>query len=51
MALSGGVTDLEVYNAAGSRVTQKYWTSQNFAANQTLSYSTSWSSRTTACVR
>jgi hypothetical protein len=41
-SLANGVVDLEVYNAAGTRVVQKGWTGQNLAAGSTTSYSYAW---------
>jgi fibronectin type 3 domain-containing protein len=43
-ALFNGVVDIEVYNSAGSRVSQQYWTNQNFAAGETTPYTWNWSS-------
>jgi hypothetical protein len=40
--LSGGIVDLEVYNSAGTRVLQTYWTAQNFSTGQARSYSYGW---------
>jgi hypothetical protein len=41
-AVSGANVDMEVYNSGGTRVFQKVFTGQNFAAGQQQSYSTSW---------
>lgn len=41
-ALSNGIVDLEVYNSAGTKVSQQYYAGQNFAVNQTRTYSWAW---------
>ncbi|GAB4453829.1 MAG: glycoside hydrolase family 44 protein [Armatimonadaceae bacterium] len=41
-ALSGGLVNVEVYNAAGQKVFQKFASGQNFATGQTIRYSWSW---------
>jgi hypothetical protein len=40
--LTNGIVDMEVYNAAGTKVYQQYSSAQNFASKQTLSYSWNW---------
>ncbi len=37
-----GLVDLEVYNAAGTKVFQQAWDNQSFTANAQRSFSTSW---------
>jgi fibronectin type 3 domain-containing protein len=46
-ALYNGLVDLEIYNSAGTRVGQTYWTNQNFAAGQTTPYTWNWSTTNT----
>ena len=41
-ALANGIVDVEVYNSAGNRVGQQYFTGQNFAANQSQTYTYAW---------
>ena len=47
-SLTNGIVDLEVYNPAGTRVGQQYYASQSFTANQSHSYSWSWTTPATA---
>jgi hypothetical protein len=42
--LSNSIVELQVFNAAGTAVMTTYWTGQNFAAGQALSYSYTWAS-------
>jgi hypothetical protein len=44
-AAAGIVVDVEIYDAAGSRVLQKVYTGQAFAAGQRQTYSFGWSTR------
>jgi glycosyl hydrolase family 44 len=46
-SLSNGIVDVEVYNSAGTKVGQKYWPAQNFAAGQSRSYSYVWTAPAT----
>ncbi|HKQ39821.1 MAG TPA: malectin domain-containing carbohydrate-binding protein, partial [Verrucomicrobiae bacterium] len=46
-SLNNGIVDLEVYNSAGTRVGQQYWTNQNFAAGNGNTYAWNWSSTIT----
>ena len=41
-ALSNGIVDLEVYDSAGTRVTQQTWSAQNIAAGATATYPYTW---------
>ena len=41
-ALSNGVVDVEVYNAAGTKVGQQFWQAQSFTSRQKRSYSWNW---------
>ena len=41
-SLSNGIVDVEVYNAAGTKVSQQYWTGQNFTTGQSRSYGYNW---------
>ena len=45
-ALTNGIANIEVYDPSGTRVGQKYWTGQNFTANQTKTFSYSWTAPT-----
>ena len=45
--LANGVVDLEIYNAAGTRVTQQGWTGQNIASGSTRSYTYTWTAPST----
>jgi hypothetical protein len=45
---SNVLVDVEVYNAAGTKVSQRSWDNQSFAANQTRAFSTTWSVPATA---
>lgn len=40
--ITGAIVDLEVFDSAGRRVFQRYYTGQTFTAGQTRTYSTSW---------
>jgi hypothetical protein len=40
--LSNGIVDVEVYNAAGARVSQQYFSGQNISAGHSASYDSSW---------
>jgi hypothetical protein len=46
-ALSNGIVDLEIYNSAGTRVAQQYYTGQSFSANQTQTYTWNTTAPTT----
>jgi hypothetical protein len=46
-ALGNGVVDVEVYNAGGTRVSQNYYSGQNFSSGQTNTYTTSWTAPST----
>jgi hypothetical protein len=46
-SLANGIVDLEVYSPAGSKVSQRYWTGQNFAAGQSRAYSWTWTAPAT----
>jgi hypothetical protein len=39
---SSVLVDLEVYNASGVRIFQQFWDNQSFAAGQTQTYGTTW---------
>jgi hypothetical protein len=41
-AVSGAIVDMEVYNAAGTRVNQQYTSSQSFTTNQQRTYTYTW---------
>jgi hypothetical protein len=47
-ALTNGIVDLEVYNSAGTRIAQEYYTGQNFTANQTQTYTWNANAPTTS---
>jgi hypothetical protein len=46
-SLSSGVVDLEIYNSAGTRVAQQYWTGQSFTPGQNRTYTYTWTAPTT----
>lgn len=46
-SLSNGIVDLEIDDAAGNRVTQNFWTGQNFANGQTVTKSYTWTAPVT----
>lgn len=46
-ALNNGIVDLEIYNAAGSRVAQQFWAGQSFTNGQTATYQMNWATNTT----
>lgn len=41
-SLTGGIVDIEVYNAANQRLTQNFIPSQSFSSGSSQSYTTSW---------
>src|SRR5262249_4893229 len=41
-SLTNGIVDLEIYDPAGTRVAQQYWTAQSFTTNQTRTYTYVW---------
>lgn len=41
-ALTNGIVDVEVYNAAGRKVAQQFWTGQNLAVDRAVAYSYAW---------
>jgi fibronectin type 3 domain-containing protein len=43
-ALSNSIVELQVFNTAGTAVMTTYWTGQNFAAGQTLTFAYTWNS-------
>ncbi|HZT41147.1 MAG TPA: hypothetical protein VFA07_03115 [Chthonomonadaceae bacterium] len=45
--LSNGIVDVEVYNSAGTKVSQTYWTGQNFSTNQQQTYTWNYTVPTT----
>jgi hypothetical protein len=47
-ALSGGVVDIEIYDASSTKVAQQSFTAQSFAASQTQTYSYVWTAPATA---
>jgi hypothetical protein len=49
-ALSNSIVDLEVYNSAGTKVSQNYFTGQNFTAGGSNSYSWNWTAPSAAGV-
>ncbi len=46
-SLSNGIVDLEVYNSAGTKVAQTYFTGQSFSTNQSHSYTWTYTTSTT----
>jgi hypothetical protein len=47
-SLTGGIVDLEIYNAAGAKLSQQYWTGQDFTSGQNRTYTYTWTAPTTA---
>jgi hypothetical protein len=47
-SLSNGVVDIEVCDAAGTRVAQQYWTGQSFTTGQQQTYNYVWTAPATA---
>jgi hypothetical protein len=47
-AAAAVIIDVEVYDAAGTRVYQRAWTNQAFTAGQTRTFTTSWAVPATA---
>lgn len=45
--LFSGIVDLELYNSAGAKVGQQFWTGQNFNSGQGFQYPWTWSSTNT----
>jgi hypothetical protein len=45
--LSNGIVDVEVYNSAGTRVSQNSWSGQNFSLNQQQTYNWSYTAPST----
>lgn len=45
-SLNDGIVDLEIYNSAGTRVGQQFWTGQDFGTDDALTYSWDWSTAT-----
>lgn len=45
--LSDGTLDIEVYNSAGQKVGQEYWTGQNMSAGQSITETYDWPSSST----
>lgn len=41
-AASNVIVDIEVYNSAGQKIFQKFYEGQNFSANETRSFTASW---------
>ena len=41
--VNGAITDIEIYNSSGQKIFQKFYENQNFGANETKTYSDSWS--------
>ena len=46
-SLSNGIVDVEVYNASGTKISQTYWTGQNFSTNQQQTYTWNYTVPTT----
>jgi hypothetical protein len=46
-SLTNGIVDLEIYNPAGTRVTQQYWTAQSFTTSQSRTYTYVWTAPAT----
>lgn len=46
-SLTGGVVDLEIYNSAGSRVAQNFWSGQAFTTGQSRTYTYNWTAPAT----
>jgi hypothetical protein len=46
-SLTNGIVDLEVYNSAGTKVAQNYWTAQSFTTNQNRQYTYNWTASAT----
>ncbi len=44
-AISGVITDIEIYNSSGQKILQKVYQNQNFAVGETKSYSEAWSAQ------
>lgn len=47
-SLSSGIVDVEVYDAAGTKVGQQFWEGQSFAAGDQKSYLYNWTAPTAA---
>jgi hypothetical protein len=47
-ALTNGIADIEVYDAAGTKVGQQAWTGQNWTTNQTLQFTYNFTAPATA---
>lgn len=45
--LNGGVIDVEVYNAGGTQVAQRFWSPETLAVNQQKTYSFTWTAPAT----
>lgn len=45
-AYSNAIVDVEVYNSAGTKVGQQFYSGQNFSAGDTLSYTWNWTAPT-----
>jgi hypothetical protein len=45
--LTNGIVDLEIYNSAGTKVAQNYWTGQSFTSGQRRTYTWSWTTPAT----
>jgi len=46
-SLTNGIVDLEIYNPAGTRVVQQFWTAQSFTTNQSRNYTYVWTAPAT----
>lgn len=46
-ALDNAIVDAEVYNSAGTKVAQQYWTGQTFVYGDTKTYTWSWTAPST----
>lgn len=46
-ALSDGILDIEVYNAAGQKVGQQYWTGENLSSGQSATETYDWTAPST----
>jgi len=46
-SLSNGIVDLEIYNPAGTRVVQQFWSAQSFTTNQNRTYTYVWTAPAT----